>query len=100
MHIRGFLSYLLGMEAHLSNHSIIYHHCKTNKNILWGKSLTKSTVVLTYLFFVLNEDLLVCLQGRPMYIGFEFCDGELKMGSDVPKPLKIIVGIGMDCNSS
>ena len=79
------------MEARLSNHSIIYHQCKTNEKISWGKSLTKSTVVLTYVFFVLNEDLLVRLQGRPVYGGFEFCDGELKMGSDLPKPLKIIV---------
>lgn len=57
-------------------------------------------VVLTYLFFVLHEDLLVHLQGRPVYVGFEFCEVELKMGSDFPKPLKIIVGVGMDCISS
>lgn len=31
----------------------------------WGKSLPESSLVVSYPFFILNEDLLVCLQGKP-----------------------------------
>lgn len=61
----------------------------------WGKSLPESSLVVTHLFFILNEDLLVCLQGKPESVAFQFRGGESKAGSDLPESWW---GIGMDCS--
>lgn len=46
----------------LSRDSTIYHQCQASDKMSLGKSLPESSLVVTYPFFILNEDLLVCLQ--------------------------------------
>lgn len=69
----------------LSRDSTVYHQCKNSDKIILGKSLPESSLVVTFPFFILNEDLLVCLQGKPESVGFQFCGGEGKVGSDLPQ---------------